>query len=231
MQKRYLHVTVSIAIWAVLLCGDACAAVYYQEEWTTDPGWLIRERDDTAGLGTLTYIDSGSTLDGRDSLLRIDGPNAPGILEDIIYAGAGTSGFIQGSSFTNSEYVSFMFYASIAPQQLDVFFMDGSGNKWFNKIDSVTVGSWAIYELGMAYSSDGGWYKETGFGSYGDFQLSVADVDEVGIMIWYQSSTPGQVFGLDNYYVIPEPGTYLMLGFAFLSLAVTFRRQLNEAIA
>lgn len=221
-----------LAASALLILSVFSSAAIYKEEWETDDaGWQIKSKDEGAAYGSADWY-SGSPWDGREEVLRIEASTGAGISQDIIYADPTADGTLVGNmDYSHAEYIQFDFYANMAPVQLNAYFK-GNNVIWLNEITSVTVGSWDSYSITLGYDFGEGWRRQDGTPeTSADFRTSVADVDEIGILIWYQGSTAGQDYGLDNYTVIPEPETYLMLGFALLSLAVTFRRQLNDALA
>lgn len=194
--------------------------------------------DQTWDSGLQSWVNGGSTygtLYNPSASLNVTGGVANvAIQRDYIHnAGA----FTLGGSWTNVGQtvgaVWFDFYANAngtndLPSKLQVYFLSDSTNYWYYDIGNLAAG-WNSYYANVYASA--GWYNVFNR-SDALFALDLGDIDEVGIVLTYQDNLGGQEYGLDNFMLldepVPEPGTYAVLAFAFLSLGVTFRRQLAQ---
>lgn len=161
-----------------------------------------------------------------------------------VYADDDASNAFGGNFAGNEDYylpgegrydVSFDFYANdYVPSQLEIYFSsDTTGREWRRVIDtsSLSLNSWTTYTIAMTY--DTGWTAGPGLG-WGDFVADLQDVDTIGIWVYRNTSLDAQAFGLDNWevnFVIPEPETYAAIAVALLSLALVYRKKLNESLA
>ena len=164
-------------------------------------------------------------------------------------------GGVEGISF--DFYVS----SGPLPQVVNIYFRDvDSGYYWFYNVYDVnlnpgdlTVGGWtdssqmtADFEsVGFLANTafGGGWQNATGptTGAAGEaaWNSAFGSVDEVGLEIQWQSNAGAGVYGIDNFALhdepviaqTPEPGTYMALATALLSMGITFRRRLNHSLA
>jgi hypothetical protein len=75
-----------------------------------------------------------------------------------------------------------------------------------------------------------GWYNLQGQPlTQTAFENSLAAVTELGFVLGYQPFMDDQLYRFDNVALVtPEPGTYAALAAALVSLAVVFRKRLNE---
>ena len=234
---------------ALLAVGvSARAAIIAQDKWegSTVDGWAVV--DDTTVNPLSDGSDHGTvSFDGAlagHSALKIDGSavaDAEDFISDSGFAPSGPLGpgvlpgnWIAAGASVDSGALSLDFYSNpgggeTAPSSLKLYFYsDTTDNTWLYDLN---VGSgWSSHLAELSYSQ---WDSSTG--TEAQFATDMADVDEVGIWITYHEGIAGQVYGIDNFQlhdeVIPEPGTYSMLGFAMLSLGMTFRRKLNAAWA
>lgn len=214
----------------VALVSTAGAAAYV-EEWDggTIEGWNIENIDGGASYATLDW-NTAPLLGGQYEVLRIEGGGVQGgIIEDIIYADSGSSGGnIAGNiDYTGGYYVSFDFYASEEPISIDVYF-EGAGVQWIISVDLPSTGWNYNYLQMLTYDSD--WTRlDGGDESAANFITSLQDVDEIGLVISYTGSGT-EVYALDDFTVVPEPGEWLMIGIVLLSLSFVFRKKLSEAL-
>ncbi|MFC1453467.1 hypothetical protein ACFLSJ_09015 [Verrucomicrobiota bacterium] len=131
------------------------------------------------------------------------------------------------------------------PAALALYFYDSAtGYTWWYYLN-VTTG-WQHFEINLEPGPDGlgdfggvgNWFEIGGNNSLAAWNSAFGSVDEVGIMLQWNAGFPtanydNQIFWIDNFsiddsYIVPEPETYAMLACVFLSLAVMFRRRLNE---
>jgi hypothetical protein len=222
------------------------------ETWTgvgNLAGWGISgpiPESSTPAYGTL------SNTGGTD--LQVTGGNTPGVQEDFISA---SSGSLAG----NKDYMtmlgrpiglmSFDFYANAdttvgvggaadLPDDLRLYFVSGNsgGSAWYYDLTpTVGVNGWTTYSVAdFSHTGATAWYSETyaGLQDLAALQSALADVDQVGVWIQYNSSGPvNQEYGLDNFSIsgrVPEPSTWAALGTALTSLAMTFRGRLNASL-
>jgi len=119
---------------------------------------------------------------------------------------------------------------------LRLYFIGGASDYvWYYDLTPTVLG-WHTYEANMlAEGPFGGWYSPAQ-GASGLLNSTLwndlATVDEVGIYLAYQPNFENQIYGIDNFelndeYHTPEPGTVAALGFALVSLAIVFRKELN----
>jgi len=228
-MKRILGACVG----ASMLCAlsvDA-AIVMTQETWTVAGanGWTI-----TDSLGGAAYGGLSNPGGAGGALTITGGGGSFQSYEDRIGT---TAGFLTGdyanAPFGRAEFIGFQFYAPTYQPTLSVYFLNGA-NTWYFDVP-VTVGGWNSYKVPLDWETGpvpGGWY---GSGAPGSFISDLGSVDEVGFILGYYNSggsTPGgQVYGLDDFVLgVPEPETYTLLGFALLSLCITFRRQVKSVV-
>ena len=214
----------------VVVSINAFSAVYVETWDSSTMGWKIKDLDGGTVYGGLSWA---GTLGTHSGALKIDGGIAEGSWrEDIIYADSTGSGAnLSGNkSYAVSDYIVFDFYsyANNAPVEINAYFYSSTGDRaWFNKLTAPTVSGWTHYEVqfGMGYGT--GWYLYPGSGTASEYYSDLSDVDEIGISIRYLLSTGGQIYGLDNFSVVPEPSEWVILVFTLLSLCYTFRERLN----
>ncbi|NQT93101.1 MAG: hypothetical protein HQ559_10090 [Lentisphaerae bacterium] len=127
--------------------------------------------------------------------------------------------------------VMFDFYSDQAATTVSLYFRSDTQDAYWYYDYAITGTGWQT-DYTAEFSYGGGWYSpDLGGGSAIEFATALGDVDQIGIQLTYQPNV-SQLYGIDNFELhggqIPEPGTYSMLGFAFLSLGVTFRRRLRD---
>lgn len=132
------------------------------------------------------------------------------------------------------------------PAQLALFFYDGGTGYLWQYFLSPTIG-WNHFDVNMYPGPTGtdplgagGWVEQLGNNIPAAWNGAFGSVDEVGIELQWNAGFPiadydNQIyridnFSLDNEYLVPEPQTYVLLACVFISLAVTFRKRLNELI-
>lgn len=188
--------------------------------------WTIEGYDGSPLYGTLSWVPS---LGGQSGVLQNEGGGqTTEIREDIIYTTTGLAGGMDYSSGGLS--VQFDFYADQLPQKLDIYILSGAGvdYEWFLNVTPTTTG-WTSILMPLSFGQ--GWYTENGRTTASNFSADLAIVDRIGVRIWYANNDGGQIYGLDNFDVIPEPETWAFLGIAFLSVGYSFRERLDKAMA
>jgi hypothetical protein len=229
------------------LCWSATAAVIVTEDFAGGlNGWVIDDASD--GSGGAPY---GTITDGG-GYYRVDSGNANGgNIVDYAFDGGGvfagdyrsTANGGGGLAANGINGISFNFYnpAATAIPELSVYLVAG-GNTWYHALTTVdTTGGWGNYGANLSYDSlnagTGNWFTLAG-DNLATWQSDLANVTGMGFRMLYDTSA-NQIYGLDDIIIqddpyillVPEPQTYAMLGFAFLSLGVTFRRRLEDALS
>ena len=238
--------------WATILCGAMLGVV------TTQAAVIVSNTWDDAGDGLQEWaIDPGhGSLSreswGGDGFLRIDGPADPQPTHaDFVYSSGVDSGLIGDWSAMGADpgkevrSIRFDFYADAGgavdhPTALRLYFQGGT-DLWYYSLDVESLSSgWNFLYANINAESPsnlygGTWWTE---GAGLNWAADFGSVSEVGLWLAYQSGAgyESQIYGIDNFELhdqiyIPEPGTWLMLGFAFLSMAVTFRKRLEGLAA
>jgi len=198
------------------------------ETWDADTsGWLITDIEGGTAYGTLDWV---SSLGGRSGVLRdTGGASTIAVREDLIYTTSGLAGNVDYSG--GGLTITFDFYADLyLPQQLDIYILSNSGGNnyaWFMDVTPVTLG-WTSISAPIYFGA--GWYNELRRTS-SDFSSDLTDIDAIGVRLWYADSQGGQIYGLDNFDVVPEPETWAFLGIAFLSIGYSFREKIDKAMA
>jgi len=239
-MKRYV-------IWAVLaavLAGNnsVMAAVIAGNEWDTAADvevWGISGSVNTPGDNIGPTIDgaNGSIAQGSaygPNALEITGALIGGAAVDFISADAdATPEFGAGSyngSYAAVQSIRLGFYDGeglTATDDLRIYFYSNAGNTWFHDVDN--HGGWGDYGANFVESD---WYGG------GTWATDIGNVLEVGIYISYLDGGGSQQYALGYFQLndeplevaVPEPETYAMLGFAMVSLCVTFRRKLESSL-
>ena len=189
--------------------------------------------------GEFGTVLENQVIGTHNSALQITATGVGGSPEDAIFdASAGDIyngnwlGGMGGEHDGVVRQVSFDFYGMANMTGLDFYFSDGL-SEWHYGIDNIAVG-WKTYTVSMTYS--GLWFDTLGGGTPTDFSDALGSVSDVGIVLGYSSDIGPQLYGLDNFtlddaFVVPEPETYALLGFAILSVGLTFRKKLDESLA
>lgn len=223
MKKAFVYLI--LILQAVFACSSGHASPNV-ETWDSDTaGWLIKDYSGGAAYGSLSWAAT-LPLNEQPGVLQVTGgaPADP-TPRDIIYTtGGGLAGNINYA--TSLFTIMFDFYAAAVPVKLDAYLL-GSGYKWFFDLTPSLSAGWNSLSAPIG----GTWYNIDDGRSGADFVADIADVDEIGIMITYNLNQGGQVYGLDNFDVIPEPETWAFLGIAFLSIGYSFRDRLEKALA
>jgi len=176
------------------------------------------------------------------------------IFADGDLSGASGGGVDWGSLGNGVRGISFDFYVDAGdpvPSAMNIYFRGGGAYWYYNvPVSSFSSGSWADsstltadgYLVGVAanVAYGGGWVNLFGPSSGANWVAAYGAVDEVGLEIQWASNPGGPtVYGLDNFALhdepviglVPEPGTYMALATALLSMGITFRRRLNDSLA
>ena len=219
---------------AAICCGTASAAVMVADTFEGGVGaWGIANGPSSSEPNAVGILGTGGGFGGGSALAVTADTTGLGLVNDLVFVNAASFG---GSDFTtyqgrdNAQSISFDFYNNDTPSGLQLFFTTSGGTNWYyNFSDLPASTSWRSYSVMM--TSENGW---TDLGQGGNFAQDIQDVQTIGVQLQYLFDTAGQDYRIDNFtrgYQVPEPGTYAALGFAFLSLGVTFRRKLNDSVA
>jgi len=225
--------SIACLIVPAALAAPLHAAIVITNDWESGAEtWTDRVSWGTPNTA-LTNPDA-TGLGGGSDALRITGGSAGGGSESYVYNNTLTGDY----NSLGIVSLSFDFYAaSNTPAALELYFRHDSGGagdtEWHFTISDLYTG-WHTYDVNFLTS--GGWYNsDYGPGNQTQLLADLVDVDEIGLLLTYQPNVTGQIYGTDNWqagdtYYIPEPETYAMLAFAFVSLAITFRKNLNEQL-
>lgn len=236
-----------IGVAAIMMA--CCWSVYGTAIVTEDfsggiAGWNIDNAADGSGGSP-----NGSLSDGG-GYLQVDSGAASIIpLTDFVIDGGGTFAgdyTAGGLAVDGVRGISFDFYNPAATEinGLQIYLIAASGNVWLHPLvnDIVTGGAWGNYGANLDEDSlnagTGEWFTTAG-DDLATWQADLATITGIGFRMYYVNNTANQIYGIDNIIIqddpyillVPEPQTYAMLGFAFLSLGVTFRRKLEDALA
>ncbi|OGV67816.1 MAG: hypothetical protein A2283_22450 [Lentisphaerae bacterium RIFOXYA12_FULL_48_11] len=195
-------------------------------------GWANQPGSPPSGGAQAVTTDSI----GPETAVRImfgDQGAGPYDFEDEkIYATASAQGgnFLGDFNAVDSDIqVNFSFYAddyTTANNTLAMFFYSSTGNRtWkYSLSGPALIDTWYDYAVPMVWS--GGW-TSPGAGQT-EFLADLSDVDQLGIWVYRSADLPAQNYWLDDFsfgLLVPEPSTYAMLAFTFLTMALTLRRK------
>lgn len=234
----------------VLLLVAACvvpcfvaqgAIVVASDTWDAAETWSAVDFATETAPAEATLTDP-DTVFGESALgIAASTGGAPG--DDLIFANdgtiAGNKNYTDGTGMPSGLPVTAVYFDFYTDQAsgaaVSLYFRHDIGGDdvyWYLDITDITASGWHTGKGGPLDVSTG-WYSPSygGGGSDAQLLLDLADVDQIGILLSYQPNAT-QNYGIDNFQLqggrIPEPGTYSMLGFAFLSLGVTFRKRLKD---
>ena len=226
MKVRSVSILVSLMV--VLWCGVTVGGILVIDdgEHSTFEDWRTRNANPppAGAYGTVT----NGAVGGRTGLSITGGAASESPKEDMIYTDTHVAGDKDYTDFMGDgggvAWLSFRFYAPQRPGGLSVYFYSStSGTYWYFDIDAAL--GWNRYDVGFGDGT--GWWKE----GAGTFASDLQDVDELGLALTYRFNDGSQVFGLDDVALhTPEPGTYAVLAFVFVSLGITFRKKLAGSL-
>jgi hypothetical protein len=233
-----MYKLLTMGITVALLCAGARGATIRQDtswdEGAVDDEFDDWSIDDQGRSGTANgSIDSG----GGGDYLEIEAENiGSSPAEDYIFADQAhelTGDYTSlGGSSVQSLHMDLMLDST--DYSVSWYFMyneGGSEYTWHSDINSLSTG-WNSYFVNLDYAG-GGWYNTAGPSSATEFNNSLDDVDEVGLLLTYRQNVASQTIGVDNFElndseVIPGPQTWMLLGFTFVSMGFTFRDRLRS---
>ena len=244
---KKITVVLAAVICAVSWCTVVSGAVItgYEHRWTAGlESWQIA---DYVGGGGSPYgsIAQGSNL-GQPAL-EITGSSTTNFSPrtDKIFTTDGPLATNTSFSGLGASSIWLNFYADAtpggpgpaAPGALTLYFYSSSsgGVTWYYDISSISAG-WSMYSANVG-TTKGSWYSSGG-DTQAEWDNALADVDEIGLLLTYQQGYGDEEYGLDDFYLddagsnflIPEPATFMVLGFTFLSMGVTFRKRYTKLL-
>ena len=235
----------SMSLHAAVIIMDGSDGTSQFSDW--------QSQNPFGGSGT-AVLTQPSTIGGATAALRMD-VNAPAGQPAIDYIfGSGNLQGGNGNWWTlggGVKGLTFDFYTTpgdTIPLSLNLYFRSssGSGYFWYTTLPLPANDGWksdqgnSTYPAGYAANVDyyrGSWQELSGNDSYADWSAALANVTEVGIWVnWPQGEV--NTYAIDNFglhddlvvYTTPEPGTFLALGTALLSLGMTFRRKIGQSL-
>lgn len=214
---------VTLAAFLGLCCLPLIAAPYVETWDASTANWKILSVDRGGAFGGLSWE---ATYGGYPGVLRVSAGAPAQPKEDIIFADSTSSGGnLAPKNYGAGFYVDFDFYSqTVVPQHLDVYFLGTGGIAWYlDVLSQVSAGTWSHVR---AYMGGAGWYNESAAPD-SQFAGDLSNVTEIGVRIHYQDGV-AQNYGLDNFSVTPEPGTWSILGTVALGLVYSFRDRLRR---
>jgi hypothetical protein len=188
------------------------------------------------GSGTLTLSQQPDAYDSNpggasifNNAVEFSGPDttAAGVYDDLVRVTSGNliAGF--GPTYTS---VATWFYSngSYAPAQLSIYLETGDGVSWWYDVATAAQSAWSYYSVSL---TDLLWYDAYALGGTSLGASLVSDgLVNAGIRVMYEPDLAAQDYGLRDYQFlddvpIPEPGTYMLLSTAVMSLGYTFARR------
>lgn len=224
----YKRLTGFIVVCAIAAFANA-ATITEDTDWTGEfEDWSI---EGSAGSAYGTTGEGGS-----DDWLEITGGTASlSPEEDYIFSDSTLAG---DSDLTSDgvQSIAMDFYSeSSTDYSVSFYFLYNDGVDdyiWLSDISASGTG-WNTYFANLEFIN---WYNVSGPNDSATFATSLTDVDEIGILLTYEDNVGSQVYGIDDFQlndniVIPGPQTWLLLGFTFVSMGMTFRTRLSGFIS
>ncbi len=249
MKTKGTKLVLVLAAGIVLLgAAPGWAVSYVEENWEGGNVWDIDGYGAASASGQLSYQTTGGPDGSGDAWLQIIDPGGISAGErDVIFDFQGSGSLIEaGGSDLGSDYpsgygegivgITFDFYSDSgavnpSPAVLAVYFY-GASTYWRYVIydglfDPLDQGWNTGLGTGWINGTGAGWQRMSGGA---DFSTAYASVSEIGIELTY-TGVDDETYGIDNFRLhYPEPGTYAVLGFALLSLGVTFRGKVRDGL-
>ena len=211
-------------ITAALIAAVSQAAILVDDGSTA---W-----SDTSEVGGLSWSDQsgGSTSSsGADHSITAGDPGVTPY-EDLFFQGAGGNLLVD---LENYLFVYGTFSASHTPEEVSYYINDGTYS-WYYDLPGTPGTTYASLTSSLWYSPDGGAPADP------DWGVGTANITEIGIRIWYDYSSGGdQTYGMSDLTLndeipphiaamIPEPGSFIVLSTALMSLGFTYARRKKE---
>lgn len=183
--------------------------------------------------------NGGVSMNGRDAIQITADTVGFGVEASVFSttAFAGDMTDYQGSGAVVAGMAFDFYSAGDAPSGLGLYFQSafGGGSVWYYDITPIAGNDWNTY--GAAFGSGAGWYgyeDNTWAVSMdsADFADALTDVTAHGMFVFFNPNQAGQEYGLNDFgLTVPEPGTYVVLGMALLSVAFIFRKRITVSLA
>lgn len=210
---------------------SASAAILVSDDGT---GWSVASAIPPNPVATTINAQGQSSVHGSaipvvtpNSGVQLTGGTTAGLFDDLIYESA-QLGTIAGSSITGVNF-DFLWSSGPALSKLSIYFDTGDAYTWYYDITPPGSG----WQNTSVLTSAGGWYSTDG-GTVFATSLAAGNLTAAGIRVLYANNALNEYYGLANYQLqgggvdpgaIPEPGTYMMLSTALMSLGFTFARR------
>jgi hypothetical protein len=232
-MKKTILFTAALAMVA-FMCNSAVAGILAQESWSSPPDLVDWEINPHLGPNPGATVVNDTGFGNLAGALCVEvshpgGAPSSGLLST-------DSGSFLGDYTANAGHtISFDFFfdeaAFAATDGLSLFF-NNSGANWYYEIDlsGQAANTWATYTVN--FGSETGWSDEGGGAP--SFSTAAAGVTQIGFRLNYLDGVAGQKYGVDNLtrtFNVPEPETYAALGFALISICITFRRKITDTLA
>ncbi len=232
------RIFILFAAFSIVLSGWARGSIIFIDEFDADPNHDPWQASTDSGDPDSSWMEGN--FGGRTENYGSTSGSATPFAREYVFTtdsdatGDWTGGMTGGATV---RQIQFDFYADSnygndGPASLKLFFRDTSGQHWFRELGN-PGGGWSddLY-IPVAYGS---WLSLDGPDAESDWLASLSDVDQVGIYLTYQPSSPIQTYAIDNFMLrndvtIPEPGAFLFLGVAFVSMGMSFRRKLSDTL-
>jgi hypothetical protein len=207
---------------------DDGAGVWELKDASTPPGGGIGTGSFGADGQANAYGSNPGVNSGIPNAVTFSGPDTTvaGVYDDLVRVTSGNllTGF--GPTYTS---VAVWFYTdgAYAPSQLSIYLQTSDNISWWYDVAAATQGDWTYYSVSF---SDPLWYDAYAIGG-STFATSLAGgLDYAGIRVMYEPDLLAQDYGLRDYQFlddvpVPEPGTYMLLSTAVMSLGYTFARR------
>jgi hypothetical protein len=232
MKVDYLKSGALFLALIILVAPGAMGASYVEDTMDADPTdgtWTLVE-EPGGGLATGTEVSVGDGLGTSTS--------GAGFTDFDRYRNSTTftGNWRTGDGNVGIPVVlgTFEFWAGggaqVYPTYLSFFIEDSSNNLWEYSFNSQLTGLTGDAWNPLSFNVNGsGWV-----GSGSTFDAVLGDVAQYGWIIGYHGVGGvgnTETYGFNNLRLhYPEPGTYAVLGFALLSLGVTFRGKLRTSL-
>lgn len=245
---KKINAGIGIVAALLLMCWTVSAVPIVTEDFSGGAdGFVLDDQPDGSGGSPYGSSSAGGGYFDVDS-----GAANGGNIVDYVYDGGGVFGGDYRSTANGGgtlaangiQGISFNFYnpSATAIPELNVYLVAASGRVWYHALTDVDqTGAWGTYGANLSYDSlnagTGNWFT-TGGDDLATWQSDLANISGIGFRMLYDT-TANQQYGFDNIIIqddpyillVPEPQTYAMLGFALLSLGITFRRKLEDSFA
>jgi hypothetical protein len=202
--------------------------------------WEVKDAATPNGGGAVigrTIVDGQADAYGSNPILNSGIPNAvelggpdttvAGVYDDLVRVTSGNLITSFGPTYTS---VAVWFYSNgaYAPAQLSFYLEANDGiSWWYDVTPTPTENDWTYYSYSL---SSGGWYDAYDLGGASLAASLFTGLKYAGVRVLYEPDLAEQNYGLRDYQFldeepVPEPGTYMMLSTAVMSLGYTFARR------